>query len=1076
MAELHKNIQKIYNIPYGKKIYSKKLKNYIEESNKLHNQSLGINPITKEFDREHAIHILKDNYTSLDINHPTNPYYEMVVPFSNYPKSAEGNILFDITNPDIYKAIVPAAIGVGALQENKYGGQWLDKYKEKGEVVNPNNPIQLPNVNFVYKRPVVESTFNPYENVNRVSSNDGTRVYRVNPEQVEKAKKAAAIRNEKIIREYQQNNQSFIGPDNRTKFERDKGIALKKEYDRVMAMQNSDLAKTFASFTPGNNIEAGVMGAETFANLNPVLSGPILATSRLAPAIMHPTNNAYWGPNKSNLENAFGVLGAIGDVSMITPFFKGLPNYKGALEAGKYLTVNKALKNAYNKFKLPGSFNVASVTKNIEKSSFMPKSISELSNTGFRNDPNYHLNAFNDKKKNILKYISTPEGRKRIQNYIDNNPHLKNNTVDSVIESFNKTEFVTETPKYDYTIDNGPNVVKGDWVRDANGNKIYFPVNPDNAFNWYINGYDEPSIISMGQNFTPYDAQHILEHEFAHLFQGGNEIKGVDDELANILLENFNPKSTLFNIDKLKKYNPFKKTYRDKGVSVTADIYGYNNPSNIGLQNQKNYWNTGAGRGQEKAAFAAEVRENLLQRGLIKNRYDEITPELLKKHYDLYKNTIGDKFNIRLYDIMNKNPKNFKYLSTALNKLPGLIPYAIPTAVGVEALNQKQEGGAIITNRGQWDYPGQTTIIPSNKITMEGVPYPVLGVDNTGYVQMMQPQMNYTFPGQYVTEYPMMQYGGLTKYQNKGEVKFNLYENVNRVGTSDNTKVFRLNPEQVEKAKKHLEETKKAKQYVINQTAKAKEFHTKWMHSPMYKEMLKNSAGINAKNINNARLNNLNNIKVSYNPAGMENRPTVSGASFPEAGNVEIYPKGVVDNVNNLGVHEFSHSIDRDPNDFFNRLIPNKDINKMKKYANKEYYNESLFDDLMYRKFGIIDPKRKPYKLKSEQQIFYEDNPEAFIYRIEPTETRARLNDIRQAGWETGAYDPFTEKVNKNIFNKLDEEKFYLENNRNWSPLMQLQEIYTNDQIIDLLNTISKNNNNLNPQIINNNSDWEIIG
>ena len=122
MAELHKNIQKIYNIPYGKKIYSNKLKNYIKEIDKLHNQSLGINPITKEFDIEHAIHTLKDNYTSLDINHPTNPYYEMVVPFSNYPKSAEGNILFDITNPDIYKAIVPAAIGAGALNQKQQGG------------------------------------------------------------------------------------------------------------------------------------------------------------------------------------------------------------------------------------------------------------------------------------------------------------------------------------------------------------------------------------------------------------------------------------------------------------------------------------------------------------------------------------------------------------------------------------------------------------------------------------------------------------------------------------------------------------------------------------------------------------------------------------------------------------------------------------------------------------------------------------------------------------------------------------------------------------------------------------------
>ena len=72
----------------------------------------------------------------------------------------------------------------------------------------------------------------------------------------------------------------------------------------------------------------------------------------------------------------------------------------------------------------------------------------------------------------------------------------------------------------------------------------------------------------------------------------------------------------------------------------------------------------------------------------------------------------------------------------------------------------KKFGGPIVTNRGQWDYPGQTTIIPSNNITMQGVPYPVVGVDNTGHTKMMQPGMNYTFPGQYVTEYPMMKPGG----------------------------------------------------------------------------------------------------------------------------------------------------------------------------------------------------------------------------------------------------------------------------------------------------------------------------
>jgi hypothetical protein len=71
----------------------------------------------------------------------------------------------------------------------------------------------------------------------------------------------------------------------------------------------------------------------------------------------------------------------------------------------------------------------------------------------------------------------------------------------------------------------------------------------------------------------------------------------------------------------------------------------------------------------------------------------------------------------------------------------------------------------LYTNMGQWIYPGQVTKIPSNQITMQGVNYPVQGVDDTGYSQMMYPGMDYTFPGQYVTEYPMARYRGLPRAQ-----------------------------------------------------------------------------------------------------------------------------------------------------------------------------------------------------------------------------------------------------------------------------------------------------------------------
>jgi len=70
------------------------------------------------------------------------------------------------------------------------------------------------------------------------------------------------------------------------------------------------------------------------------------------------------------------------------------------------------------------------------------------------------------------------------------------------------------------------------------------------------------------------------------------------------------------------------------------------------------------------------------------------------------------------------------------------------------------QDGSILTPYGQWEYPGEITTIPSNEITMQGVPYPVLGISDIGDVQMMYPGQDYTFDGKSVTEYPMMQGGG----------------------------------------------------------------------------------------------------------------------------------------------------------------------------------------------------------------------------------------------------------------------------------------------------------------------------
>jgi len=66
-----------------------------------------------------------------------------------------------------------------------------------------------------------------------------------------------------------------------------------------------------------------------------------------------------------------------------------------------------------------------------------------------------------------------------------------------------------------------------------------------------------------------------------------------------------------------------------------------------------------------------------------------------------------------------------------------------------------------VSKYGQWKYPGQPTAVPTEdgRITMEGVPYPVMGYVPGQPPIIMQPGGNYQFPGKMVYEIPMAQYG-----------------------------------------------------------------------------------------------------------------------------------------------------------------------------------------------------------------------------------------------------------------------------------------------------------------------------
>jgi hypothetical protein len=104
-----------------------------------------------------------------------------------------------------------------------------------------------------------------------------------------------------------------------------------------------------------------------------------------------------------------------------------------------------------------------------------------------------------------------------------------------------------------------------------------------------------------------------------------------------------------------------------------------------------------------------------------------------------------------------------------------------PFNVNIKDIPMNKNGGVIKDDMGQWNHPGEITEIGSNQITMEGVPYDVLGISDTGDTKLMKPGKNYKFKGKKVTEYPMAKNG--LRQEQKGLVNLDQLTNFTNYNT-----------------------------------------------------------------------------------------------------------------------------------------------------------------------------------------------------------------------------------------------------------------------------------------------------
>ena len=239
-----------------------------------------------------------------------------------------------------------------------------------------------------------------------------------------------------------------------------------------------------------------------------------------------------------------------------------------------------------------------------------------------------------------------------------------------------------------------------------------------------------------------------------------------------------------------------------------------------------------------------------------------------------------------------------------------------------------------------------------------------------------------------------------------------------------------------------------------------------WMSSPMYKQMLYNSLKDTFSEdqitaFQNARLQNLSTMPTSVKFYEPEERPGTGGVSINRTGQVmqakryeypqpgdpgfasddleigeqpdpnEVLPISYMQD--SLYPHEVSHSIDRPVRnrrqrnflnlDKYQRLIPDADL---------ELMQNSL----------LSSPGYNPIKFWEK----YGDTPEegSLKYFTRPTEVRARLNEIRMMGLNKGIYDPRTQLIDEEAYDKLRH-----------SAKGDLETYFTKDGIINMLNSIS---------------------
>ena len=369
----------------------------------------------------------------------------------------------------------------------------------------------------------------------------------------------------------------------------------------------------------------------------------------------------------------------------------------------------------------------------------------------------------------------------------------------------------------------------------------------------------------------------------------------------------------------------------------------------------------------------------------------------------------------------------------------GVLPLA-----GAAALEQKKKGGMITDSRGQWAHPGQNTRIPGSNITMQGVPYPVLAKASNGMTTMMYPNREYSFPGaSHVDEYPLF------KAQNgkqTGNPVSDWWYNLNDVqGTykmyndlDPFLKNWYQNPETQRRLKQNLQDS------LLHRNTNPSQLTTQAINTlqktPAFSRELVKKADVSASD-----LEYNNELQGWKSPSTFGGNPYFDSHNYmtgmSELGSYDPDTKQIILNSFDLPgtiAHEGVHAAEPLQKAMEDVIDWKYILKKDPKTRFSEQFGTLNWDANGKRVYEPFE------KVKSRLSSIYSDWEKTQKY-LDKDGMYPRIMDIRRTlNLKPG------EKVDKSI----------LENKSISHPLYDLKHYYDDDTIIEMLNTLAKNDTN----------------